>query len=677
MISLDEIWTARQQLRDWLQAGEYEKLTQFFSVAEKNWQSNKDDPLYPLISQYTFLFTPLLFSDETIALSLTAWHQSQPQSSYPCEMLAQRWLEIAAKARGTHAADHVTANQWIRAKISSDLMFYWAAKALSLNSTTPTMYYHLLVATGHFQEPEWFHQAHEPVHFDLAAYTPEAITFARSLGGLPLSEAPVFTGLPVANEVETRNPLIYWLNRALECDADNMPIREQFIHYLYPRWYGDEEHASLDAFLASDYCAPLPETRRNKLYSVKLLDKLANPQHWPEKSKIGKVRKFDELCQQLLTLDVSEEDKASLHYTYLNICTHFLLDDDNNFYAESPRFARHIYDSIHFILHSNAWRLLVEQEGALLFWLLTVLCHKEYQLSDDKALLKRYFDLTGARCESAMEMLFSVYLRLFPLQDIQLPGPVEPWIARLLQTEDRLPIELLNTTLNRLCFFQQKAQAQAFLTQLGERDFAPALLLLSEIYAGMDPVAAENLQLTPSQEKSAVALERACRTHSPEALFRKSRILEMQSGREALEERLTLLAEATAKGHALAQYDYACALFWSLELAHQKLAVEEICPQVLLGARVDSEKLAYIAYLYAFGLYNRRGGLRRNCYLMVYWLSYATQLAPGEMHYQKMAVCHSRKYRGFLVLWLFAKMAKKKAPAWQLNLLESLGMKED
>lgn len=676
MISLDEIFSVRQQLRDLMHAGEFEALTRYYAAAESRWQQDRDDAFFPIISQYTFLFTPQLYSEERIVELLTAWHQQQPQAHYPCAMLAQRWLNIAGDARGGHYADRVTATQWSRARISSDLLFYWAAKAISLNNQTPFLYYLLLTASGHFNQPAWFEEPHQPIALDLNAYSDAALAFAREKGGLPLSSEPIYTGLPVADEQEAEMPPLYWLNRALECDPQSMPVREQFIYYLYPRWYGDDEHVAIDNFLASNYCTTLPELKRNKLYSVKWLDKLGNPEHWPDKHSGKAIGAFDEEFQQMLALPMEPEDKAALHLTCLDTYVHFLLDDDYTFYAHSPLFARRIYESIEFMLNHGSVRLLFAQEGALLFWLLSVLCHKEYALKDEKGLFPRYIALTGARCENDTELLLSAYLRLQTLEGVHLPGPAEPWLARLKQTDDRIGPDKLNVLLNRLCFFQQKAQAQSFLTLLAEHDVIPALLLLSDIHSGLAPVAATNLLITPSAESAAAALDRACQNRSPEALFRKSRILEAQHGREAQPERLKLLEEATRRGHALAHYDYACALFWSRDVEHQRLAVEKVCAEVLLESRVEEEKLAYIAYLYAFGVLNQRGGMRKNVWLFIRWINYAIELWPDE-HYQKMKLFFESRYVNFLVVRFLAKRDRKRAPEWQVELLGKLGVLED
>jgi len=224
--------------------------------------------------------------------------------------------------------------------------------------------------------------------------------------------------------------------------------------------------------------------------------------------------------------------------------------------------------------------------------------------------------------------------------------------------------------LNRLCFFQQKAQAQGFLTLLAEHDVIPALLLLSDIHSGLAPVAATNLLITPSAESAAVALDRACQNRSPEALFRKSRILEAQHGREAQPERLKLLEEATRRGHALAHYDYACALFWSRDVEHQRLAVEKVCAEVLLESRVEEEKLAYIAYLYAFASYNQRGGIKRNVYLTKFWATCALERTHDDQYAQML---YALKWGyGAIVYHIRLKVDAKKIPEWHQNLINQL-----
>ena len=113
------------------------------------------------------------------------------------------------------------------------------------------------------------------------------------------------------------------------------------------------------------------------------------------------------------------------------------------------------------MLNHGSVRLLFAQEGALLFWLLSVLCHKEYALQDEKGLFPRYIALTGARCENDTELLLSAYLRLQTLEGVHLPGPAEPWLARLKQTDDRIGPDKLNVLLNRLpcaCAFCWKKQ---------------------------------------------------------------------------------------------------------------------------------------------------------------------------------------------------------------------------
>ncbi|MCU5771668.1 DUF4034 domain-containing protein [Erwiniaceae bacterium BAC15a-03b] len=678
MLSLNEIFALRQQLREYLQSKQYEKLTQYFATAHADFKANRDNNIYLYIIDFDFLLSPKIYSHKTISQYLIDWHQAQPMSSYPCQLLAQHWLTIAGEERGGQYAEVVSHNQWQRAAISNDLMFYWAAKAISLDSHCTTLYQHLLSATGHFQEPEWFRNRHETVQFDLAWYGSTALEFAQSKGGVPLSSTPFNTGLPEPSAEEATFAPLYWLNRALECDAQNIVVRTLYINYLYPRWYGDEKHQAIDAFLAGDYCKNLSEPQRNILYRTKMLDKVNNIEHWPDYSNAKKLKQHDEKFRQLLSLNMPAHDMAVTHIIYIGMCSHFLLDNNGKLYAQSPYFARRIYDSIGYVLNSDQSWVIYSLGESLILWLSEIPSHPDYQVADTDHLLKRYLEATQGNGENHTELVFSAFARLYPTQDIQLQQPADWWLQRLLDSAAAMPVEMLGVIFKRLCGLGHAAAAKDFLLQLSAREYLPGTLLLTELFAGQHPKLAERLELAPAADKAEYYLDIACRERSAEALFRKSRALEEQAltasspaeSNRLNAERITLLVEASDHGHAMARYDYACALFWSDDVDDQRFALEQQCALLLLDGKVGPQQTAYIAYLYAYAAWNGRG-MAKNMWLAKYWIEYAQSWDDAE-DYRQMRRMMTDYFTLRFIFRIRAKQDASKVPAWQMDLVNMM-----
>ncbi|WP_191091649.1 DUF4034 domain-containing protein [Affinibrenneria salicis] len=678
MLSFNDIFTTRAMLRGYLQQGNYAALSAFLDNARRQMKANRDAFDYLFFSSLGFLIDVRGTDSRHIAQQLVDWHDAQPDVGYPCQLLANHWLNIASEERGGYYAEYVCHNQWQRAYVSNELLFYWAAKAISLDKDCAPLYLHLLMASGHFYQPAWFLNQREPIVFTLSSYSDEAVRFVRQQGGWPTHPQPFITGLPPASDDEEDFPPRYWLERVLECDAQNLSARKQLIYYLYPRWYGDDKHKDIDNFIASDYCRALSPQQRNVLLREKEYDSVNNPGNWPASNKSRAVLKLDEDFRKLLSLDMSTWDRIDGYLYYAGMCNAYLLDAEKQFYKLSSHFARRIYDSLTLILASGENWQIFNYSDLILTWLSEILAYPEYGVDDSQHLLQRCLEMTQGQGDGATERALCAFAGFSPALGLRLPLPAETYLERLVATGERIDSAMLETILPRLIGLGSAGDARRFLQALAGRDVMNAALLLNDIYGGRQPSLAAKLEIAPAADRADQYLQQACRQHSAAALFLKSRVLEdrMDAAADSAEKsalqaaRCELLRKAIAAGHPVAQYDYACALVWSDDERQITQALRHECAAVLLEGRVSWEQLAYMAYVYAFAALNARG-MEKNYYLAHLWIEFA-QKWDTDKAYTDFQLCMKQSFGFDFVFKRRAKKDQQRVPEWMSGLIEKV-----
>lgn len=673
MLTLEEIYTIREKVRGWLNNSEYQQVSDFLDTAKAEMKHDRARDYFNHYCSYSFLLDTRTLNTHEIVEKLLRWHQMQPEVSYPCLLLAQHWFAVAGEERGGEYARHLIYSQQQRALIANDLVFYWAAKAISLDADCVNLYCQLLVACGHFSEPVWFREA-QPI--SLEHYSSDALAFIHKQGGLPPDTALIKTGLPPASQQEAAFRPLYWLNRVLALEPQNVYARSKVVQYLWPRWYGDRKHKAVDLFIAGDLCQNLSPKQRNVLLREKRYDQLEMRQ--PAAGRHKEVLKYDEQFRELLSLPLTPGDTLSTHLYYIDMCQEFLLDN-GEFYPLSSHFAARIYDSLAFILNGKDSWVIYNHGAMIITWLTELLSYEEYKIADTQQLLVRYLQATQGCGESDSDIILAAFAEKFGFSGLSFFSTTQRFFQRVLAYDRSFSPDTLALVFSRLGWMGYGREAACLLHQLADAGAVNCAVLLGMAYSGTSPMTAYALSLSPSRTEVEKYLNVACQNPSPEALFFRSRLLEEIIGQtedasqiNALhQQRLDALVQARDGGHSLAQYDYACALFWSDDPKLQEQALKQECAQVLLDGKVSPEQRAYTGYLYGLAAFNGRG-MKKNRWLARYWFNYANRWGSHPDWKKIVSLIGSHHTpRGPFAKKLTQRIYK--LPAWQTVLIAQTG----
>lgn len=666
--SLDEIYTFQAQLRACLRQGAWSEINHALASARQRMAINPKARAFAYLCTPGFLFPPGLLSNSEIHRILLRWHAACPTEPWPCLLLAENGLAIAENAPDDPA----------NIEVGSALFFWWAAKAIARDGGCLSIYLRLLSYSGVFREPMGLRQGAVPLHFWRASLSPAAQAALVALGGAPDDNETVLTHLPPANQQEQTFPPGYWFNRALACAPDSLAARETWLGILMRYHRGEARQQAIDDFISGGLCQALTARERNVLVYAKHAERLYNPAFWPRSDQTQALMDWDNHFYSLLSLDLPPRERIMACIAWANVCERFLFDEQGACYRLSTHFARRIYDCMDTVLACDDVWLLFSLSSIIFHHLSRVLAYDLFRLRDTKGLLPRYIALNKARGDGIQIAMVGVIAAQVPFAGLSLPGEGAERMAHLLRLATPDNIAVFRSAGTNLLLLGYGVQVKQLLCTLAERGGHSAALLLGEWLTEHHWTAEKTMGLGIPSRQVEIWLQAASDDGVTEATFLLSRLLEKRlaqehniSRRSALTARReALLKQAIAGGHAMAQYDYACALALSDEPDKIKEGLEIVCAAVLISGRIADEYRGYIAWIYAFSACHGRG-MEKNLVLVDYWSRRAIAWGKNCPWYR---VFHAIATRFPFSLWYKRRLVKHAAriPSWQQALMQQL-----
>ncbi|WP_226568591.1 DUF4034 domain-containing protein [Mangrovibacter yixingensis] len=677
--SLDELYELQYHLHGLLKEKKYQALSLIFNSIRQAKHSCLPAGRLALICSLDFLFPQYMPAREPVHAQLLAWHFACPEDATPCLLLAESWFAIAHETRLTGATATPGGQPVPRVVIANAAGFAWAIQAIASGSYCAKVFMLLMNAAGYLGTPGGAKNGLWPVVFSVHQFCDDALAFARQFGALPLDKGPVSLALRLPTYSETRFPALYWFNRTLEYDPTNIAVREQWVQLLSPLYYGDSRYQAVNHFLSSEHCQSLGLPERNQLWRMKIYDKINNPVLWPLPGKTYRIRRLDAHFRRLLALPLHPEAQACGYQAYARFCQHFLLNRQGRSWRLTPWFAGQIVQCVTALVKIDApcfWLMHSDQVFSLLALLLENKLAPEAEI---KQVLVSVVALTRARGSSVFDALLTLL------------SATQRGVAGLKQA---LPASQLLTLQSRI---QQAAAGQLWqacnnlvalgygqalggvLLQAAQQGGRQAALFLADVQSGANPQALSAMALPENLLQAQYVFIQAGEQGDAHARFLHSRLLERLIGRTSKPSEITRLVLAREKllyqsqhaGHALARYDYACALALSDSPEKVQQGLEQHCPAILLSGNISGDYRAYIAYLFAFCALHGRG-MAKNLWLVDFWIQRAWlwSLSPRYLQFRDDVVS---RYPLYMLYRRRVKMHQKSVPEWQIRLIRQLG----
>lgn len=666
--SLDEIYAFQARLRACLRQEAWPEINHALASARQRMATNPQDRTFTYLCTPGFLFPPGLSSHGEIHRILLRWHEACPTEPWPCLLLAENGLAMAEYTQDNPA----------NIEAGSALFFWWSAKAIARDGGCLNLYQRLLSYSGVFREPPGLRQGGAPLHFWRSTLSPAAQAALIALGGAPDDNETVLTHLPPASQQEQVFPPVYWFNRALACAPDSLTVRETWLGILMRYHRGETRQQVIDTFLSGELCQPLTARDRNVLVFAQNAERLHNPAFWPRSQQTQALLDWDSHFYALLTRDLPPREHIMACITWANVCERFLFDEQGACYRLSTHFARRIYDCMATVLDcDDAW-LLFSLSSVIFHHLSRVLAYDLFRLKDSRGLLPRYIALNKANGDGIQIAMVGVIAAQVPFAGLSLPGEGPMRMAHLLRLAVPENVAVFRSAGANLLSLGYGVQVKQLLCRLAEQGGHCASLLLGEVLTEDIRAAEKAMGLDISSRQVEIWLQAASDDGVTEATFLLSRLLEKRLAqvrnadqRNALvARREALLKQAIAGGHAMAQYDYACALALSDDPHKIKEGLEIVCAAVLISGRIAGEYRGYIAWIYAFSACHGRG-MEKNLVLVDYWSRRAIALGKDCPWYR---VFHAIATRFPFSYWYKRRLIKHAAriPSWQEALMRQL-----
>lgn len=611
------------------------------------------------------------WNQQQLASQLNQWHQQAP-SLYSAYLLGQFWSNVASESRGCDFAHTVSQAAWDRAEIAKDMSFYWFMKAIEIDAKCPWLYLNLLQLTGFLRLPYWFwnHSAHDSSQDH---YSPESLAFLHSFGQSAPQQMDVPSQLPAPSEAEQEYPVLYWLNRALACDAEFTPALRNYVYYLYPRWYGDG-HASIDAFLQSPVCQDLPQAKFNELVVTKYYDWLECD--YPEVSDQRRVLQYETQFEEITQFELNNYRRTEVLLQYTRFLEWNITDDDKQLYERSQYFAQRLLEVVDLLLNEYEYDLFwaVDAHERLVSDVCWLFVKFPELIQNHQDIRHRLLTLLQPFEDSAFIMTIIAAASEAGIWGFQ-QGEFVFIPEKIMACDDSSKAYTAEYALRIFYTDQQSETVHKTLGTLAAKGHAQSayelsLLCKGEGFGGQSAMARfHDENLAQQWLEQAVALEYP-EAIAEQALQQYNALIEQdhrpQSQVQPILQQLQRAAELK-QSRVFSSYIHLINNEGTPEQQQQLL--QNIIPDVMHSS--DYDQHAWLAYLYAFSC-EEGTGIEKNRYLALFWIDQALQLDPEEEQYKELFEKWSKPSG-----WFFAKSrfegkishGKENIPEWMMHIM--------
>lgn len=601
------------------------------------------------------------------------WHQSAP-SLFSAYLLGQFWENVATKARGGAYSVFVSQQSWDNAEIAKDMAFYWYLKAIEIDHRCLWLLDDVMSLTGYLKLPYWFGSGE--INFsELDYYSEASIEYLQQYGGFLPQSLKMPQILPVPTEQEMDYPIDYWFNRILAFDAEFIPAFETYVHYLYPRWSG-QDHENIDQFLQSPICQALPTQKFNRLLVKKYSDWLISD--YPELDDVEQINRYEKKFEELLQLDLPNHIKADFLCEFIDFTDYYVTDIDYELHSDSHLYAQKLYRLI---------EQLIEQYSSDFFWLanwhdkvVAALCWTMLKfpglISDTADLRLKLLQLCFAHQDSAF-----IYVLVTSASHAGIWGvkagefTFDPHTCMAL--EDKESKYGVTDALRYIAMAGAKDTVLHFMHGLAEAGHVSSMYALSQLYDGEGLGQEACLIDVRDSVQAQNWFKQALDTNHPKALYEAGDQIyqKLDFENDPNKDEVNQALQHFKKALDLKVFDAHQAYFHLIQKTgtHQQREnlLIKIMPDQMHDTRHDAESLAWIAQLYGICSYNGHG-LKENRYLALYWINQALRLDPEDEHYILLQNDWSKPTG-----WLFAKSKFKsrleaeqnQIPEWMLPIM--------
>lgn len=610
------------------------------------------------------------WDQQQLAAQFNLWHQQAP-SLYSAYLLGQLWSNIASAERGSDYAHTVSQAAWDRAEIAKDMSFYWCMQAIEIDDKCPWVYLSLLQLTGFLRLPYWFWNSTHVVSAQ-EHYSAESLAFLHSLGQAIPQNLRVPSQLPAPSDEEKEYPVLYWLNRALACDAAFSPILRNYVYYLYPRWYG-HEHDSIDAFLQSPICQNLPQEKFNELLITKYYDWLEC--EYPDISDQARVLQYEKLFEDIIQFDLNSFRHTEVLLQYTRFLEWNITNDEQQLYGRSSHFAQRLVEVVDFLLKEHEYDLFwaVDAHERLVSNLCWLFVKFPEIIQDHLHLRYRLLSLVQPFEDSAFIMTIVAAASEAGIWGFR-KGEYVLDPEKVIAHDDANSTYTAEYALRLFYVDRQYVTVHKILCALAVQGHAHSAYELSLLLKGQGFGEHSEMAHYRDEDLSRQWLEQAVALGHPEAI-----------AEQALQQYNTLMAQdskpQTQVQAILQQLERAAQLKQSQVFSsyihlmnnegtfeQQQRLLQEIIPEIMLHQ--DYEQHAWLAYLYAFSCEDGMG-IEKNRYLALFWIDQALQLAPDEEEYLELFEKWHKPSGIFFAKSRFEeklKQGKEHIPDWMLHI---------
>ncbi|TRM50207.1 DUF4034 domain-containing protein [Achromobacter sp. LC458] len=647
--TIDTLLARRAQLREWLDAGQYDDLDALLEAAALRWLDS-DGESHGYRWMLDVISDPQRAPADNLA-RVRAWRDARPASYHAHLAYGNQWESIAGLIRSSNIADYVNDAQWAGAMMARDHAVAAFLHAMALHERPVVAVQRTMRVCAYLDEPDWLADLLEhgvaASHDGLqASWAPDvweqALRLLDERSGMGLAELPASRpdGLPPRTPQDKDDPKTYWLRTSLALRPNDLSALISYLYFLYPRWNGS--HADMQAFIDGPVCAGLTDAQREELRFYKELDYLGYPAFYPEVDDDERNGAFCDAFEQWLTLDVSAElqCRALCHYANFQTARARREDDDGDVHwnagllqhayalltracAVAPAnidLADDAYPGVLFTLQACVWFQGMPDAQRLFPLVLTRGAH------------------WGDDVEAVLLAAVGSKFGLFGLQVDELDTQALLERGFALDGKDR---SFNLAQLGRNLWGDVSPEAALFLWQEGaRRQRADALMSLSELYAGkidanypgIDKAAARNFLTQAAEAGDLIA-----RNNLAYAAIDEGRDIaahEYQTYRGWLENNWRV-ADRGSRMEAMAARN----LSW-LMLMHsgseedQRAALDSVLPWLWNQDHDGDRETAARSYAIAF---MEGRGCEANAYLAHVWIARALALSPDNEYLQRLS----------------------------------------
>lgn len=670
----------RQQTAQWFSESRFAYLEKFFDDLYPKWRNahDKDALLHEeLLTSFLKIepFVAHLDGNAQRASQLLQQWEAQRPCYYSAYLQACFWETLAVQARGEDWANTVSEQGWQRAEIAKDNAFYWYLTACERRSDCPLPYSAMMRLSGFLSQPKWLWQDTFPQAESL--YSADAIEAVHQFD----SNAPQMryapAHLPEPNEAEQEYALRYWLNRVLERDAYHLSALKNYVYYLYPRWYGDDEYQAIDNFLAEPVCQQLPKSYYNALIFEKYMDKLGC--NLPDFNDHDTIAQYQSDFEYLNTLELPPYTHYLLQLSYMQFCDRYLRDEDDNVHPFAEAYTHKIMALAETVLLKHRHFLLDDGRNnqdnfvGMVCWQFV---RPEPMVRDDTQLCHRIITLLYPYQSPFIQTLAGGASMAQAWGFSQ--HEFEPDWAKIVERDDPdADYDAINA-IRYLFHAQLNDVAYQLLQKFDELEHGQASYRLYQLHNGQHYGNHDHFAEYREPKRADEFLHKAVERHYPDALEQfgvsESERLCDQTVRATPEvnRALAVLEEAVFLHRRVPVYSAYIRLRYETESPERILELlERAVPFLMYQARGNFEPSdwAWIAHIYALACGNGSYG-QDNLFMAQFWAEQARVLEPDNAVYQNLYE-HWHTPQG----WLFArsrfekKLADSRAniPHWLLD----------